>query len=77
MSENANFEKNIVELEEIVAKLEKNDITLDESLKLFERGVNLASQCNKLLDEVEQKVKVLVNKDGTVTEEDFLPGDDE
>lgn len=77
MSEKINFEINIKELEEIVAKLEKNDISLDESLKLFERGVMLSAQCNKLLDEAEQKVNVLLKKDGEMAEQDFLMEDGE
>ena len=77
MSEKINFEINIKELEEIVAKLEKNDISLDESLKLFERGVMLSAQCNKLLDEAEQKVNVLLKKDGEMVEQDFLMEDGE
>ncbi|HIV02552.1 MAG TPA: exodeoxyribonuclease VII small subunit [Candidatus Aphodoplasma excrementigallinarum] len=77
MSEKINFETNIKELEEIVAKLEKNDIPLDESLKLFERGVMLSAQCNKLLDEAEQKVNVLLKKDGEMVEQDFLMEDGE
>lgn len=77
MAEKVNFEDNIKELELIVAQLEKNDISLDESLKLFERGVKLSARCNKLLDEAEQKVNVLVKKDGAMTAEKFTLGDDE
>lgn len=77
MSDKNNFETNIKELEEIITKLEKNDIPLDESLKLFERGVALSAQCGKLLDEAEQKVNVLLRKDGEVTEQNFLMEDEE
>lgn len=72
-----NLEKSIEELEEIVKNLEKNDISLDESLKLFERGVVLSGQCNKLLDEAEHKVNVLLKKDGEIIESDFLSEDGE
>lgn len=77
MSDAVNFEAGIKELEEIVAKLEKNEISLDESLKLFERGVALSAQCNKQLDDAEQKVNVLLKKDGEVTEQNFLMEDGE
>lgn len=77
MAGKVNFEDNIKELETIVGQLEKNDISLDESLKLFERGVKLSAQCNKLLDEAEQKVNVLVKKDGALAAEKFTLGDDE
>ena len=45
MSRNADFEKSISELENIVAQLESGDITLDESIKLFERGTKLTKDC--------------------------------
>ena len=76
-TETINLEKSIEELEEIVKNLEKNDISLDESLKLFERGVVLSAQCNKLLDEAEHKVNVLLKKDGEIIETDFLSEDGE
>ncbi len=76
-AENVNLEKNISELEEIVKSLEKNDISLDDALKLFERGVVLSSQCTKMLDEAEQKVSVLLKNDGEIIEKDFLAGDEE
>ena len=77
MSDTVNFEAGIKELEEIVAQLEKNEISLDESLKLFERGVALSAQCNKQLDEAEQKVNVLLKKDGGVAEQNFFMEDGE
>ncbi|MBR4173074.1 MAG: exodeoxyribonuclease VII small subunit [Clostridia bacterium] len=54
------FEKSIKELEEIVAKLEAGDTSLSESLELFEKGIKLAKECNKMLDEAEKKVSVLI-----------------
>ncbi len=66
------FEENMAELEEIAAKLENGDVTLDESLKLFERGIKLSKACQKKLEEAEKKVKILVgDSDGEMTEEDF------
>ncbi len=53
------FEKAFAELETIVAKLESGELSLDESLALFERGQALAAQCNSLLDAAELKVKQL------------------
>ena len=55
-----NFEKSIKELEEIVEKLEGSDVSLEESLKLFEKGVTLTKSCQKMLDEAEKKVTVLM-----------------
>ncbi len=54
------FEKSIKELEEIVNKLETGETTLSESLELFEKGIKLAKECNKMLDEAEKKVSVLI-----------------
>lgn len=54
------FEKSVKELEEIVNRLEKGDVALDESLELFEKGIKLAKECNEMLDKAEKKVSVLV-----------------
>ena len=50
------FEDNLARLEEIVAALEKGDAKLAESLKLFEEGSKLVSDCGAMLDKAEQKV---------------------
>ena len=47
------------ELEGLVESLEKGDLSLEESLKSFERGVELTRSCQKALDEAEQKVRIL------------------
>lgn len=66
------FEQSMSELEDIVTKLEGGDITLDDSLKLFEKGMNLARNCQKKLDEAEKKVKILSQTDdGEVKLENF------
>ena len=71
------FEKKLGRLEEIVQKMEKGDLALDESLKLFEEGVKLSRECHKQLSEAETKVKKLVDFDskGAPIKEDFA-GDD-
>ncbi|MFY7698629.1 MAG: exodeoxyribonuclease VII small subunit [Legionella sp.] len=53
------FEKSIAELETIVKQLEKGELSLDESLKQFEHGINLARTCQTVLNEAEQKIKML------------------
>ena len=55
------FEENITALEETVRRLEAGDVTLDESLALFERGVKLSKECQKMLDSAEKKVNILIN----------------
>lgn len=54
------FEEAFRELEETVQKLEEGNLTLDESIALFERGTQLAARCGKLLDQAELKVRQLV-----------------
>lgn len=51
-----NFEQSLEKLDEIVRHLEKGDLPLDESIKLFEEGTALIASCTKMLDEAEQKV---------------------
>jgi exodeoxyribonuclease VII small subunit len=67
------FEKKLTRLEEIVAKMESGNLTLEESLKLFEEGVKNSRECQKQLTDAEEKVKVLlkVEADGKPVTEDF------
>ncbi|MGE0631498.1 MAG: exodeoxyribonuclease VII small subunit [Pseudobdellovibrionaceae bacterium] len=67
------FEKNLGRLEEIVQKMEKGDLALEESLKLFEEGVKLSRECQTRLSEAENKVKVLmgVDSNGAPTTKNF------
>jgi exodeoxyribonuclease VII small subunit len=57
--EDVNFEAAMLELEQLVRQMENGDLSLDESLKAFERGVLLTRQCQKSLAEAELKVKML------------------
>lgn len=67
------FEESITELEEIVNKLEGGNVTLDESLELFEQGIKLSKGCQKMLDAAEKKVSILMtNEDGELVKEDFI-----
>lgn len=66
------FEDAMQELEAITAKLEKGDLSLDESVSNFEEGMKLAKKCNNILEEAEKKIKVLVQRDGKLEEEDFI-----
>jgi exodeoxyribonuclease VII small subunit len=65
------FEDSLAELEQLVGQLEQGDISLEESLKAFERGVTLTRICQKALQEAEQKVHILIEKNGTQTLEPF------
>ena len=61
---NATFEENMQRLEQIVRTMEKGDVSLDESLKLFQEGTKLVECCGKLLDEAELQVKKIVPNEG-------------
>jgi exodeoxyribonuclease VII small subunit len=67
------FEKKLSRLEEIVAKMEAGDLSLEDSLKSFEEGVKLSRECTSQLSAAEQKVKVLLSVDasGVAKTEDF------
>ncbi|MDG2420384.1 MAG: exodeoxyribonuclease VII small subunit [Gammaproteobacteria bacterium] len=66
-----NFERALENLEEIVSSMEKGDLTLEDSLKAFERGIKLTRECQAALKDAEQKVRVL-SKDNGETEEMLL-----
>ena len=69
---NATFEENMIRLEEIVRAMERGEVPLEESLKLFQEGTELIRSCGKLLDEAELTVKkVTADIDGNPVEEDF------
>jgi exodeoxyribonuclease VII small subunit len=59
------FEQAMARLETIVSELEKGELSLDESLRIFEEGIKLSKTCLKMLDEAERKVEILIqDKDG-------------
>ncbi len=58
-----NFEQAMNELEEIVRKLEEEELSLDESIKIFEKGIDLSGFCYEKLNQAEQKLKKLVKKE--------------
>lgn len=69
------FEENMNRLEQIVRSMERGDVPLEESLKLFQEGTALIRECGKLLDEAEQHVtKIVTQADGTPAEESFADG---
>lgn len=62
MAKKISLEKSLQELEDLVAKMEQGDLTLEESLKHFERGVALSRSCQKALSEAEQKIDQLLGE---------------
>ncbi len=68
-----NFEKSLDELEALVQSMEEGGLTLEESLAQFQRGIELARACQKALSEAQQRVEVLLEKDGELGETPFDP----
>ena len=58
------FESSLEELEELVARMEEGDLTLEDALAQFERGIKLTRQCQKALQEAEQQDEILMEKTG-------------
>ncbi len=71
-----NFEDKLAELETIVEKLEKGQLSLDESLELFEHGITLSRECNAMLKNARQKVEKLIEEDNNLKSEDFALPDE-
>ena len=70
---NKTFEQNMTRLEQIVRSMERGDVPLEESLKLFQEGTELVRSCNKLLEDAELQVKkIMTAPDGSPVEEDFI-----
>lgn len=68
------FEASLAELEAIVEKLEQGELSLEDSLRQFERGIQLTRVCQTALTQAEQKVEILLRKTGAGTgDDDFAP----
>lgn len=69
---NKTFEESMARLEQIVRAMERGDVALEESLKLFQEGTELVRSCQKLLDDAQLQVKkIMVSPDGSPVEEVF------
>jgi exodeoxyribonuclease VII small subunit len=67
------FEKDLKQLEDVVAKLEQGDLPLDEAMKLFQDGMRLSKLCSQRLSTVEQEIKKLVAEGDKLRLETFEP----
>ena len=76
-SKPVDFEKALAELESLVSRLERGDLALDEALKTFERGVELTRQCQLALKSAQQKVEILLARDGQPEIAAFRPSEDD
>lgn len=69
---NKSFEESLSELEQIVQKLERGDISLEESIANFQQGIELSRYCASKLDEAEKKISILLqDEEGNLIEKDF------
>ena len=69
------FEELLIELEKITNKLESesSNLSLDEAVNLFENGMIISAKCNEKLEKAEKKITMLINGDGDIREENFIP----
>lgn len=58
------FERSLEELEKLVERMEEGELSLEDSLAHYERGIRLGRSCERALDEAEQRIQVLTEKDG-------------
>ena len=61
MAKELTFEESMEKLEEIANELEKNDLSLDESIKKFEEGMKISKHCKDIIDKAEKKITILVD----------------
>jgi exodeoxyribonuclease VII small subunit len=63
-SKSPNLEESLEEISQLIEAMEHSDLTLEQSLSRFERGIGLIKNCQKLLQEAEQKVQILMQSNG-------------
>lgn len=73
MKKEESFEELLNRLEDITTKLEKEEnISLEESMKLFEEGIEISKKCNKQIEEAERKISILIRENDEIKEENFI-----
>lgn len=70
------FERALDELEKLVQRMEEGDLSLEESLKLYERGMELSKACQKALETAEKRIRILSEQDGKPELEPFETDED-
>ena len=71
MTDKFNFNKGLLQLEEIINKMESGELSLEDSLKYFEEGVKIHRQCHTALTDAEQRIRVLSDTDNYSEEKSF------
>lgn len=73
MKKEESFEELLTRLEEITSKLEKEEnISLEDSMKLFEEGIDISKKCNKQIEDAEKKIAILIKENDEIKEENFI-----
>ncbi len=78
MAQDISLEEKLKELEKIANEIEVSDLSLDEAIDKFEKGIKLSKECSDILDSAEKRINILVKNDenGDYTEENFVQQDD-
>ena len=72
MEENKNFEEMMKDLENIAKDLESGELSLDESVSKFEKGMQISKECSKILEDAEKRISILIEgNDGDIAEQNF------
>ncbi len=71
MAKKKTYEDNIAEIDKIIEKLESGELTLDESIKEYEKSMKLIEKCGSMLEEAEGKIRKITLKNGEIVEENF------
>lgn len=73
MKKEESFEDLLIKLENITSKLENDEgVSLEESMKLFEEGIEISKKCNKQIEESEKKISILIKENDEIREENFI-----
>jgi exodeoxyribonuclease VII small subunit len=75
-SKTVDFEKQLKELESLVAKLESGELSLDEALQAYEKGIALTRECQAALDEAQNRIQIVLEKDGVISSEPLDSADE-
>ncbi|MGB0466263.1 MAG: exodeoxyribonuclease VII small subunit [Pontibacterium sp.] len=70
------FEQSLSQLETLVNQMEQGDLSLEDALSAFEQGVKLTRECQSILEQAEQKVQVLIEKNGELQTTPFMTSED-
>jgi exodeoxyribonuclease VII small subunit len=71
------FEEAMDQLEQLVAKLENGDVPLEQAIDLFQEGMKLSHLCSQKLEQVERKIEMLVEENGTLSKKPFISAAEE